>query len=411
MDSAREKPSHTIFSRSRSGTSPDFVNGEPTQASRPRRRRRATVIVHWLSHFLSLLWLAPIAALLYLNFSHHVIGASVWCPNGKCNAESTGDNAIQRASQFDRQDHDVNGALQFVAKALEVWFFFCATSLIFDLGMMFARYGGGLPVGYILTHLEFGDIRYLINPLLWTTPVPHRNAPSEKRVKMVLLYLFAITTACLTILANLMGPAAAVLVLPTLQWVETKHKWDQTFNGTAAAEYPSYLPGCTDEQLNAANYSCTSDIYGSALDELAAFAFATTQQSTENGGTTILAPSQEQSVQLLLNLSDAKSNVIWVPNRQVLRSLSYDFQRSRGYLTEADPPEYPEKIYNNSLQTLLQREGPAIGLSADCYIGAVQLYTLDEMRELRCYSGWFGDDVNQNYTKVHFLPTTSHVWY
>ncbi|KAL9032707.1 MAG: hypothetical protein Q9214_007853, partial [Letrouitia sp. 1 TL-2023] len=47
---------------------------EQSQPSKPRRKRKA-VIFHWISHFLSALWIAPIAVLLYLNYSSFVIGA------------------------------------------------------------------------------------------------------------------------------------------------------------------------------------------------------------------------------------------------------------------------------------------------------------------------------------------------
>ncbi|KAI4163018.1 MAG: hypothetical protein LQ342_003336 [Letrouitia transgressa] len=373
---------------------------QQSQPSKPRRKRKA-VIFHWISHFLSALWIAPIAVLLYLNYSSFVIGASVWCPNRDCNAESTGENAIEKAAKFDKQDHDVNGALQFVAKALEVWFMFIATSLIFDIGMMFAKYGQGLPVGYMLAHLEFGDIRYLINPLLWTSPIPHRKAPREKNLRVVKLYLFAIATAILTILANLMGPAAAVLVLPTLQWVETKHVMDQTFNGTASADYPRgdfLFPGCSDAQLLAGNYSCTLDTYGPQLDALASFQQSSSKQFNNNSGVVILPSSQEAALQMTLNLTQGEA--IWVPTRRVLRQLSYEFVKTRGLLTTADPPEYPDKAFNNSLQTLLQRQGPAIGVLAYCYNGTAQVVQIDDDRRIRCYTGYFAD-TETTYTKCY----------
>ncbi|KAL9613479.1 MAG: hypothetical protein Q9167_001975 [Letrouitia subvulpina] len=381
------------------GETTPYIQQQQPQPSKPRRKRKA-VIFHWISHFLSALWIAPIAVLLYLNYSGFVIGASVWCPNRNCNAESTGDNAIEKAAKFDKQDHDVNGALQFVAKALEVWFMFIATSLIFDIGMMFAKYGQGLPVGYMLAHLEFGDIRYLINPLLWTAPIPHRKAPREKNFRVLKLYLFAISTAILTILANLMGPAAAVLVLPTLQWVETKHVMDQTFNGTASADFPLgdwLFPGCTNDQLMDFNYSCTLDTYGPSLDELASFQQSSSKQRN-NSGVVILASSQEAALQMTLNLT--KGDAIWVPNRRVLRLLSHEFLKTQGQLTTFDPPEYPDKAFNNSLQTLLQRQGPAIGVLAYCYNGTAQLVNIDNERQVRCYTGYFAD-TETTYTKCY----------
>jgi hypothetical protein len=50
------------------------------------------------------------------------------------------------------------GALQFVAKVLEVWFSIVAASLVYDLTMLLATQRKGVPIGYLLTHVEFGDI-------------------------------------------------------------------------------------------------------------------------------------------------------------------------------------------------------------------------------------------------------------
>ena len=410
MDPAYEKlpaksgfkaPFASVFRRTSSQNaqaSPDLPS-ESAPVSTPRQHSKTRIFFHWISHILSLLWLGPIAALLYLNFSSHVVGASVWCPNGNCNADATSDNAIARAQKLDRQDHDVNGALQFVAKGLEVWFMFVATSLLYDVGMMFAKKGRGLPVGYLLTHLEFGDIRYIFNPLLWTSPIPHRNAVPEKRIRIIKLYLFAFTTAFLTILSNLMGPATAVLVLPTLQWVETPHRTEKIFNGTGVTFGPSgdYLfPDCNDTQLLAGNYSCNFDTYGPSLDQWAASGISSLRQAVTYEGGLILASSQEASLQFTLNTTG--DTLWWVPNRQVLRELSYDYRKANGDMAEDDPPQYPDKVYNNSLQTLLQRQGPSIGVQSSCYVGEVTQIELDDDRFVRCFTNWTWD-FTANYTK------------
>ncbi|KAL8689573.1 MAG: hypothetical protein Q9224_004612 [Gallowayella concinna] len=360
--------------------------------SAPPQRRRSRVFLHWLSHIFSLLWIAPIATLLWLNYSKHVVGASAWCPGGNCNAEANGDNAIERATKLDRNDHNVNGALQFVAKALEVWFMFVATSLVYDMGIMFAKKGRGLPVGYLLTHLEFGDIRYLLSPLLWTSPLPHRTGVPEKRTRIIKLYIFACVTAMLTILANLMGPATAVLVLPTLQWVDTPRVLHRTFNSTCAMQAPygdDMFPDCSAAQLNAANYSCTKEIYGPSLDAWAAQSMASTRQatSTSGDGTLVIGLSPEAALQFTINAT-AKEDVIWVPNRQVLREMSHDFLKARGWYADRKKPEYPDRVFNNSLQTILQRQGPSLGVRENCYAGIVSDVNLDDGRWIRCYTGW-----------------------
>jgi hypothetical protein len=83
--------------------------------------------------------------LLIFHFKNHIIGASAWCPTGKCSADPLGHTAIRRAQALDAYDHNTLGALQFVAKALEVWFVFIASSLVYNVTLMLASSDNGLP--------------------------------------------------------------------------------------------------------------------------------------------------------------------------------------------------------------------------------------------------------------------------
>ncbi|KAL8708362.1 MAG: hypothetical protein Q9220_006742 [cf. Caloplaca sp. 1 TL-2023] len=399
----RETSYSQVTERDRSMSNGTHHQETPSKPQ-PRQHRHSRILLHWLWYFLSLTWLAPIVTLLYLNFSNHVIGASVWCPGGHCNAESTTENAVGRANYLDHKDHDTNGALQFVAKTLEVWFIFVATGLVYDMAVMFGRGGRGLPLGYFLSHLEFTDIRYILDPLLWKVPLPHRHSAPETRSRLIKLYLFAIFTAFLTILANLMGPATAVLVLPTLQWVETPKMTNQTFGTTGVDRQPAgddVFPDCKASQLLSRNYTCTSATYGPSLDGWVSQGIATvTQEYSNDDALIILGSSQEAALQFTLN-GTANNELIWIPNRQVLRDMSHDFMKNRGYFASFEPPEYPDKMINNSLQTILQRQGPSLGVQADCYAGNVTDYqTEDSSRWVRCYTGWFfADHSHEMYTK------------
>ncbi|KAL9102459.1 MAG: hypothetical protein Q9163_002389 [Psora crenata] len=350
---------------------------------------------HLLSHLLSFLWLAPISALLVLNFKQHVIGPSVWCPRGKCASDAFEENAVARAAKLDRADHNILGALQFVAKALEVWFMLIATALLYDLTMILARTKGGVPVGYILSHIEFGDIRNLFSPLMWTSPFPNANAStSQKHRKSISqLCFFAILAAFLTILTNLMGPATAVLVLPTLQWVTTPRHATQIYQGIALGESPqaepAFLSSCNASDLDVGNFSCTYATQGASLDQWAATAHLTTVQYEQTYGIPILGTSQESAVLFSLNTT-AKGNIFWTPSRQVLRELSRD------YLNLADGKGMTQ--LNDSLQVVLNREGPSIGVQPACYAGNVSVTDVDEGKQVHCFSGWTIDYVH-NYTK------------
>ena len=381
----------------------------PEILAKARRGRRSWT---WaiISQVIGVLWLAPMTSLLILNFKEYVIGASVWCPRGRCSSDflnqSVGET-MAKANQLDREDHDVIGALQFVSKALEVWFMFISTSLIYDVAMLFAKKGGGLPVGFLLTHLEFSDIRYILSPLLWTSPIPHPSG-TRKRGITAKLYLFVLLAASLTLLTNLMGPATAVLVIPTLQWIETPHRPRIIFNGTDAEFGPvleDTFPGCTPKDYDNSAFSCTFKSYGSSMDAYAMYVGSITEQTAMVGWTGRALPtlSQESAVQYALNNSD-EGGLTWVPNRQVLRDLTDDILALQfGVLNEGNIQVYHDPDawrYNNSLQTILHRQGLSFGFESSCYLGnrttiKVDLNNSTDDREVICYSGWGpGDRMN-----------------
>lgn len=363
------------------------------------RSPRRSWLWHTISHLISLLWLAPIAMLLVLNYKRHIIGASVWCPLGICSANvfDGPTDYIKRANKLDRHDHNALGALQFAAKALEIWFMLVATALIYDFAMVFAQRGGGLPLGYLLTYLEFGDVRNLFNRLMWTSPIPHAGSLSApQRVRTFTLYLFAILAAFLTILTNLMGPATAVLVLPTLQWIDTSHKADHIFNGTGAADWPggdgNPFPGCDNNTLTAGSFSCNLATFGPSLDAWATSAAANVKQYFESSNSVQvnLGVSQEGAFDFTLNIS----RLAWVPNRQVLNELSKDFRE----LKEDVSLGSRATMYNNSLTILLQRIGPSIGVGWTFHTGNWTVHTINDEKEVNCFTGWTIDSKNF-YTK------------
>lgn len=354
-----------------------------------RGRRSWTWAV--MSQIISVLWLAPIIALLVLNFQGYVIGASIWCPRGDCSADPLGMHASEKRADLDHQDHNVMGALQFVSKALEVWFMFISTSLIYDVAMLLAKKGGGLPVGFLLTHLEFGDIRYLLNPLLWASPIPHPSGSPRRRAITGKLYLFVVLAASLTILTNLMGPATAVLILPTLQWIETPRVPDLVFNGTNA-DLPPFGPytiaGCTMDQLDAYQYSCTGKVYGPSLDSYADHMDASRMQYLQESGVFLFTISQECDVQFAINISES-GDVAWSPNRQALCDISADaagvsldlFQDPLGGNASA-------VNFNNSLTTVIQRQSISLAISSWCFFGNLTVIDVDADRSVYCYEGW-----------------------
>ena len=293
-----------------------------------------------------------------------------------------------------------------------------ATALLFDVAMILARSPGGLPVGCLLTYLEFSDVKNLVNPLLWTSPFPGKDSPSDrKRRGITKLPLFALLAAFLTILTNLMGAATAVLLIPSLQWVETERVPKEIFDGLALAQPPQgnmvFAGSCSDAQLSAGNFSCTSNVYGPSLDELAATALSSTKQFEQPFRTAILATSQESALQSALNASSDLES-LWVAKWQVLRELSRDYLSAIGmthnYLRAiGDTDEGPgDARFNESLQTILQRTGPSIGVQANCYAGNLSVAKVADEKEIHYFSQWSPDEIH-NYTKVRQFVLSE--WY
>ncbi|MCJ1464103.1 hypothetical protein MMC07_002716 [Pseudocyphellaria aurata] len=372
--------------------SPEIIK----KAQRGRRSWTWAVV----SQTISVLWLAPIIALLILNFKAYVIGASIWCPRGNCAADpfgAFGEESMKMKANLDSQDHDVMGALQFVSKALEVWFMFISTSLVYDVAMLLAKKGGGLPVGFLLTHLEFADIRYLLNPLLWTSPIPHPTGSPRLQTITGRLYLFVLLAASLTILTNLMGPATAVLILPTLQWIETPRLPEMVFNGTNAQYSPwgkDVLPGCSLVQLTSYQFSCTEEVYGPSLDSYADHTAASRMQVVREGGPFLYTISQEGSVQFAINMSESGNDVVWSPNRQALRYLSYDVMSLDigSYGIENEVLNSSMVRFNNSLAAVIEKQSISLAISTQCFYGDRTVYQVDELRNVVCFDGWRMED-------------------
>ena len=97
---------------------PKVELGEHPQLTK-QRRWAVTVLVQ----LLSALWLVPIIALLYLNLAGHVIGPTAWCPGGGCHVDTWNPNSdipVQKIISFNKNDHNLLGGLQLVAKAYDL---------------------------------------------------------------------------------------------------------------------------------------------------------------------------------------------------------------------------------------------------------------------------------------------------
>jgi len=196
--------------------------------------------------------------------------------------------------RFDHDDHNLLGALQLVAKALEVWFELIAGALVYLVTMLLAGKKEGLPIGYLTRPNEFSDLVGLLDPLLWSS-LPRKGRmevqPYHKRASRIRIWAFILMTIALCVLCNLMGPATAVLVIPSLQWIEAKKVYGGTFSYLNSAEPPSLTGAAMNDTWNCSPANFTSNSYSCAAydwaDKLDAWATSWLAAAAEGSYTTI----------------------------------------------------------------------------------------------------------------------------
>ncbi|KAI6823531.1 hypothetical protein KC340_g11738 [Hortaea werneckii] len=297
---------------------------------------------------LCLLWTAPIMALLVLNFKRHIIGASAWCPNDNCWVQGFSVNTsttVTRITKFDRQDHNLLGALQFVAKALEIWFELIATALVYLVTMLLASKKDGLPIGYLTRPNEFADATGLFDRLLRTSlPIGRHNEPYKR---------------C----AN---PPSISSLAPTAM--------NDTFGS------------CLDSDFAAYNYTCASYDWAEKLD---AWVSSFVTAAAESSYRTI---TWQDVLSFTVNTTSSRSKIkgetvlnndpmTWIPNRNLIKAFYKDAAIvayiSQGYsnteiataswINDVVPVEITDReyetyrLYNKSLELELQRSGPILG--------------------------------------------------
>lgn len=291
----------------------------------------------------------------------------------------------QRLVKFNEKDHDVLGWLQLIAKALEVWFVFISAALVYLVTMWFAAKHEGLPIGYLTRPIEFADPVTLVDPLLYRTgPHPWGNKSRGDKILGFRVYFLIILSVALCVLCNLMGPATAVLVIPTLQWITTDKVGTRQFIDLNSALPPQqdetawfwrWTEDCSAEQIANQSFSCTYYPFGATLDQWAANSMTSMVVTSQSGLSFSVNATGDQSG---TNAWDAevKDILFWAPSRQIVSNLSTDAAAvqllSQGYTVDgikdlndayeynADPIDtYVE--YNKSRELELTRNGPIAG--------------------------------------------------
>jgi hypothetical protein len=271
---------------------------------------------------------------------------------------------------------------------------------IYDLSMWLVSSPEGLPFGYLLMHVEFADLSTLFKRSLWGSAMENRRpaaSGSERpRDKRIVLFIAVVVVSC--ILVNLMCPATAVLLLPTLGW-QILPSGSKFFDQTAAAYPPNntkILVSCTAQLLAAGNYSCTFGWSGQPLDieilPLEVIPYGRVWRNRYNGNTnfdTYFHP----------NISMDRSS--WVASRQAINALTSDYADD---VRTQEPPTFQSfekedfssgqsqvdharqhRLYKDSLRVYLIRQRTSFAQDVYCS-KTVAKVRISEGREAHCYT-------------------------
>ena len=349
------------------------------------------------SVLVGLAWLAPMMTLLWLNFTNHVVGARVPCLHNECVVNDYSDlQAYSNLEQYEMDSHDTDGALQLLAKALEIYFVYMAGSLVWMVARLLLQSRSGLPAAYLMRHVECGDILTMREPTFWTALRRPKGPGGLRRRDMRSVYLFVFLCAIpVTIIASLMGPAVAVLLIPTQQSLDAPQLPQQQFLRLLVGDAPTSVSGCSGAQLSARRYSCAAAAYGSVVDSLSeSYDTALDQlipyyQTSDNRLTSTPWLTFERQLSFTLNTtynirdleradeSDLFQNVIgWAPNRQLIRELANDAQ---AFINDT-PLEF-----KTALQSSLERTGPILGFRSALDAVLLSNTVIGSTRDIRCY--------------------------
>lgn len=278
-------------------------------------------------------------------------------------------------AEHDHENHNLLGALQLVAKALEIWFILICSWLVYLITMFLAGRKAGLPIAYINRPSDFSEMPSLLDPLLWRTlPKPFGPRKSRKRI-----WSFVLFTCALGLLCNLMGPATAVLVIPALQWITTEKVQPFTFVSYDGAQAPgpySYAQystqDCTADQFRAMNYSCTANPWATAMDSWVQSYMSS--QGQMNGIAQQDMVSFGFNYTMIVKDDTITDLTFWAPSRTMMRYLSIDYDilsnMSLGLGIDEMDPNFANQFdsyipLNNTVQLAVQREGPVFGVQAN----------------------------------------------
>jgi hypothetical protein len=358
----------------------------PTEANRKPRLRWTFVI-----QLLSLLWIAPIVALLVLNLSNYVVGGGLNCAVATCGIDLFDSDDSRRRQMEDR---NILGSFQVVAKALEVWFATVMGIFVYDLTMCLARTGAGLPIFYLGAHLDLSP-NLLADKSFWVSAYSPKgvNNTSGGRKRVVLPFIFFV--AVVVAVSALIGPATAVLLIPTLGWTKSQLNPPTMLADLSSADASPAsfaLDACAGLDPAESNFAC--DRYGATLDILF-------RNAQVNPGTN---PLMTDALLYTFNRSQG-GMFMYSPTQQALYDASSDqlkwqYSTSQPYGGVTEFSLYNYNLMRNAQRTHITRIAPAFYTQSTCYSNGSSVVRVADNMDVRCYNIPNPDDVYDSYTLV-----------
>uniref|UniRef100_A0A093Y158 Uncharacterized protein n=1 Tax=Talaromyces marneffei PM1 TaxID=1077442 RepID=A0A093Y158_TALMA len=363
-----------------------FLYDTTEQGVPDKPRKKAHFLITIALQSLSLLWIAPVVAVLVLNFHGWIIGASLACGIRGCNVGYGDSNELQR---FSDQDQNIQSAFQLVAKAVEIWFGVIAGSLVYDVTMHLFSTRDGLPLSYLSLPLSLSP-GTLLETSFWTNTRPTRSESWTKWSKWI-PGLFALFIVVMLIVSTLMGPATAVLLIPTLGWKTVPQDRTLALSRINSADGPSakntlLLNECSASQIAEGLYSCSPS--RPVLDLL----FQNTVVN-KDGAPPVMTYA---NLPYLINTTDLTGLTLYAPNGHALDALSNDW--TDWYMSVSSGPDYEMvsyldsltesdwKLMRNARQTQLLRTAPASQALSICQSNTTSIVHVGNDMAVHCYN-------------------------
>ncbi|MCJ1372240.1 hypothetical protein MMC20_003463 [Loxospora ochrophaea] len=291
--------------------------------------------------------------------------------------------------QVAHEDRNTIGAIQLAAKFLEVWFMIPISSLVYFLVIRMATRRAGIPFGWLVAHEKFADFRDLLGkPVFNPAWVGIRDlVRGSNRSGKARFILFPILLLLLALLANLVGPAVAVLSIPQLGWTEANVTRGNVFvsHNYSSTPYEDYAD-CTTLQLQAGNYSCLSSPFMNLDNFMSTATFLDLPDNyTEYNDFSI---QYQSTAEVQATFQSDYSGSMWIPDRDSLATLSDQFlEYSNGTYTPSDAQQIEYHVI-----------GPMAVLNLDCSIGQKEVLQLASNRSLDCFTGkWINTTIDGFY--------------